>query len=316
VENVDELKRIKKNYNDIKTNFEESQKTISLQKQLNKDLENKIKILEDENKNTLTKLKNMKEKNMKYGILKEKVIKYKNELTHKDTVIDYLEKVMKTGKNDMLTSNNDKQQSLSKSRQNNQHSNNLNEESKSYQNKSNYNKFKRTEEELMPKEIIANNDQSLDEKELYNNKYINHNKDSIEITEAKKDEFKETFLNKISPKKDFFDENQLHTENMGDQDDMKDKNDNYKEVREDIYNNEENNQDNNLENSFKHQIQLTRQYLDTEGEQLNYNENRELYTNSDVNNSKSIILKKEINNLDQEIRNLQGKLRSMIDVKK
>ena len=99
---IEEFKKLKKNYQEIKVNFEETQRTISLQKQLNKDLENKCQLYEEENTNFVFKMKNLKEKNQKYNVLKEKLIKYKNDLKHKDSIIEYLEKAMKSGKNGIM----------------------------------------------------------------------------------------------------------------------------------------------------------------------------------------------------------------------
>ena len=293
VENIDELKRIRKNYNEIKSNYEDSQRTIIMQKQLIKDLESKAKILEEENRNVTLKMMNFKDKNQKYNLLKEKVLKYKSELKYKESIIEYLEKTMKSSKLckeslnlDMDSSSKDKYRNSSRP---NYSENPVNPDSKRL-NRSLKNNFKRSEDN-----IVMNNKETIEEIEENELKKI-QSKDSK--VDRKIDNLKETLLNKISPKREHGEE-KVNTE-----EEMEMNNENTKKNLE-----ENENEDVNNENSFKNHVQNNK-YFETE------NENREFYTNSDVNNSKSIILKNEINNLDQEIKSLQGKLRLMIDVKK
>jgi hypothetical protein len=294
VENIDELKRIRKNYNEIKSSFEDSQRTIVMQKQLIKDLENKTKILEEENRNVTLKMMNFKDKNQKYNLLKEKVLKYKSELKYKESVIEYLEKTMKSSKLckdfvnlDMDSSSKEKYRNSSRP---NYSENHFNPDSKRL-NKSFKNNFKRSEDN-----IVENNKETVEDIEENDSKRIQNRESKAD---GKTDNLKETFLNKISPKRELVDE-KINTE-----DEEMERNEELTKKTIDQHHQEELNN----ENSFKNNVQNNK-YFETE------NENRELYTNSDVNNSKSIILKNEINNLDQEIKNLQGKLRSMIDVKK
>ena len=267
-----------------------------------KELESKVRMLDNENQKCSNKIIRMKDKNNKYNLIKEKLIKYKNELTYKQSIIEYLEKSSKTGKIGINLIYKDYDYSGKNQRKSSRQKNQNIPLDEGF-NKSQTDKYVRTDENL---EMEINNDEDNMNNREENEENYKENRDSKRETgsrrELKRDSLKDAYNDKISPIKENRD-GKMNSEENGENDNQ------YVKLKNEENNYEEN--ENIHETSFKNNF-TNQKYLETEHE----NENREIYTNSETNNSKSIILKKEINNLDQEIRNLQGKLRSMIDVNK
>jgi hypothetical protein len=83
---------------------EEIENSSQYMKQLNKDLESKINIVEDENKTLKKNIKNVKkliqmsDKLVECDLIKNKATNLENEIRYKDSIINYLESLLKKKK--------------------------------------------------------------------------------------------------------------------------------------------------------------------------------------------------------------------------
>jgi hypothetical protein len=95
-EKIEELAKTKKKLNEEKFAKEEIEMSLKNLKQLNKDLESKNKLIENELENHQKTLRHLNEKIKDYELLKNKNSNLQNEIKYKESLIGYLETLLQT----------------------------------------------------------------------------------------------------------------------------------------------------------------------------------------------------------------------------
>jgi hypothetical protein len=244
-EKTEEINKFRRKLNDEKLQREEAETTSHYIKQLNKDLESKLQMLEEENKNLKKNMKLVNEKLKDLQLTKNKNVNLENEIKYKESIISYLETLLKGTKI----------------------APNMYDEIR-YQ--ENFQTSKRNDSrELYPSgEMVGGNDERDRKQNFYKN-------DINEINESEY-EFQKSV-------------NERNAGNI------------YRDIK--------------FENKYEEQNSNNYDKYDKYEEDLEYRIKKQNY-NKELNNSKGSSLKNEIESLDSEIKQLQNKLRVMIDVNK
>jgi hypothetical protein len=95
-EKLEEMNKLKRKLNDEKLSKDELDMSLKYVKQMNKDLESKMSILEEESNNLKKQLKSANEKLKEFDLLKNRKINLENELKYKESIINYLETLLKS----------------------------------------------------------------------------------------------------------------------------------------------------------------------------------------------------------------------------
>jgi hypothetical protein len=94
----EEIIKLRRKLNDEKLQKEELESSLNYIKQLNKDLESKMSMIEDENKTLKKSFKSANEKLIGQELTKNKNVNLENELRYKESIISYLESLLKNTK--------------------------------------------------------------------------------------------------------------------------------------------------------------------------------------------------------------------------
>jgi hypothetical protein len=97
-EHLEEMNKLKRKLNDEKLSKDELDMSLKYVKQMNKDLETKMSILDEENSNLKKQIKSSNDKLKEFELLKNKKINLENELNYKESIINYLETLLKSNK--------------------------------------------------------------------------------------------------------------------------------------------------------------------------------------------------------------------------
>jgi len=318
-EHLEEMNKLKRKLNDEKLSKDELDMSLKYVKQMNKDLETKMSILEEENSNLKKQIKSANDKLKEFDLVKNKKINFENELKYKESIINYLETLLKSNKiyytNKVLERDNQKEFNINEEEE---------VESEYDFTRSKFsNKYKKHTSSKERSKVEENDSSKLNNYHMEYKDYKDHRENNLIRNH-------ERYRDKNIKLKNNFSLRDSFTKSRGDGDKSFDED----RLKPSSYLTSSLEKELNIEKNYK---EIYSDIKDFKGKKENIDYNQSLiqeidhvefnsFRNKEINKdnkefnsskaSKTANLKNEIDSLDSEIKHLQNKLKIMIDVNK